>query len=348
MPVTTGRNERSHNHSNGHRQLEEQEPMRTELLVLAALIVTAGCASGTGGRACSDQIASDDKAGRWLCSAVQAVQADEDLDEEAKTQVTTHLLQLAAEPSGRCTGATDRLLNAMRAEAGAFTDRAIQNVAHAHDRVCSPLTYHDAFWVTDIESPEGATIRNVNDMHVDAATGHVRVYAQARVRRQIVAPPQVGPGDCTEMSDGETACYHPNAVYLNGSGRELLESDGTGSWWVKHAWVLGGEGYDNCELFAREYDNCVWVEGELLEDGLSMKMAGTGEIERNFFNVRTPLLEDDPVTYRVRRFEPTNIDPQAGEVDLTPTAGFDLVWECQDDASPFDGLRRRCPMRIDR
>lgn len=97
---------------------------------------------------------------------------------------------------------------------------------------------------------------NISDRHVDAATNEVRVYAQDRAMGQIAVPVQVGTGECGQMLDGETVCYHPNAVYLNGSGQELLESDGTGSWWVKHAWVLDGEGYGNCEAGDRVYENC--------------------------------------------------------------------------------------------
>ncbi|NDJ53857.1 MAG: hypothetical protein GYB68_12350, partial [Chloroflexi bacterium] len=93
----------------------------------------------------------------------------------------------------------------------------------------------------------------------------------------------------------------------------------------------------------RVYDNCPWVEGELLEDGLTMRMAGTSEMASNFSNLRTPLLDADPITYRVTRIEPTNIDPDAGEIDMTPVVGFELIYECQEEPSPFDGLVRSCP-----
>ncbi len=60
--------------------------------------------------------------------------------------------------------------------------------------------------------------------------------------------------------------------------QELMEADGTGGWWTKHAWVLGGEGFESCETKSEEtYDDCFWVEGELLEDGLSMKIGGLEE-----------------------------------------------------------------------
>jgi hypothetical protein len=320
------------------------------LPILVVLLLSIGCApvaQDAGEQACAEQIAANDNAGRRLCSAINAIDTDAALSDEARTLVNTQLLQLATAPAERCNGSMDALLENMRAGSPTFTEQSLLEVERARERVCSPLTYHDAYWVTEIESPEGVVILNVNDMHIDAATNEVRVYAQGLVRRQIIAPPQVGPGECTELSDGETACYHPNAVYLNGSGQELLESDGTGSWWVKHAWILGGEGYNNCELFARTYDNCIWVEGEVLEDDLSMKIAGIGEIERNFFNIRTPLLEKDPIIYQVRRFQPTNIDLEAGAIDLTPKAGFDLIWECREEVSAFDGLTRSCPTLID-
>ena len=83
----------------------------------------------------------------------------------------------------------------------------------------------------------------------------------------------MGPGECTQLPTGETVCYHPNAVYLNGSGEELLEADGNGEWWIKHAWVVDGEAMKLRTLSPREtYDDCMPVEGIWLEDGLSMRI----------------------------------------------------------------------------
>ncbi len=313
------------------------------LIVLLLSIGSAAVAQDASAEACADLIADNDRAGRWLCSAIDVIEADAALGDEAKTQVTTELLQVAADPTERCTGPMDALLEDMRGNFPTFTEQATLEVERTIGRVCSPLIYHEAYLVT--EPNEGIMV--INDMHIDAATNEVRVYAQMRTMGQVTAPVQVGPGECTQTPDGATACYHPNAVYLNGSGQELLEADGTGSWWVKHAWVLGGEGYGNCELTATEFDNCIWVEGEIFEDDLSMKIAGTGEIERNFFNVRTPILEDGSFSYRVRRFAPTNLDPEAGEIDLTPiNSGFDVTFECQEEPSAYDGLVRSCPTLI--
>lgn len=292
-------------------------------------------------QACSDLIESNDKAGRWICSAIDNINTDPMLGDEALTQVTAGLFAFAAEPATRCDGSMDELLTTMRDNFPTFTDHATLEVERLIARVCSPLTYHEGYWGTEIQGMRGAI--NLSDVHVDAATKSVRVYAQVQVMGQIAVPVQAGPGECAEMLDGETVCYHPNAVYLNGSGQELLASDGTGSWWVKHAWILDGEGYGNCELGDRVYDNCPWIEGELLEDGLTMRMAGTSEMASNFFNLRTPLLDEDPITYRVTRIQPTNIDPEAGEIDMTPVVGFELVYECQEEPSPFDGLVRSCP-----
>lgn len=210
----------------------------------------------------------------------------------------------------------------------------------------SPLNFHNGYWVTEMQIPgQPVPLTVINDMHVDPATNRVTVYAQSRIMGQVVAPAQVGPGKCTETPTGETACFHPDAVYLNGSGEELSEADGTGAWWVKHSWILGGEGYDNCELkLAETYDDCFWVEGVLLEDGLSMKIGGVDPESQGFFNIRTPLLDESPVRYQVTRFGPKNSDPEAGEIDLTPTAQWVLVWDCVEGVSAFDNRVRSCPV----
>ena len=209
----------------------------------------------------------------------------------------------------------------------------------------APIDYHEGYWVAKMDVEERpVAITVVNDMHIDAETNSVTVYAQSRISGRILAPPQVGPGECEEGVDGETVCFHPDAVYLNGSGEELSEADGTGEWWVKHAWILDGEGYDNCELRPqKEYNDCMYAEGVLMEDGLSMKVGIVELGLEGFFNIRTPLLDEDPIRYKVTRFAPKNLDETVGEVDLTPTQQWELIWECEEEKSAFDNRARECP-----
>lgn len=89
------------------------------------------------------------------------------------------------------------------------------------DNSKNSLYYHDAYWVAKIK-PEGAPakITVINDMHIDTLTNKVTVYAQSRILGKIVSPPQVGSGKCSETKK-DSLCFHPNAVYLNGSGTEL-------------------------------------------------------------------------------------------------------------------------------
>jgi hypothetical protein len=181
------------------------------------------------------------------------------------------------------------------------------------------------------------TVTVINDLHVDPETRRVTVYARLMLRGEIISPPQVGPGECTE-SRGDTVCFHPNAVYLNGSGEELTEADGSGEWWVKHSWIVDGEGYYNCELRPQEsYDDCLDVAGVMLDDGLTLQIGGTTE-EGEFFNRRRPLFDTSPVTYEVVRFEPNESDP-----DGEPQEGFTLKFACADEVSAFDGRVRSCP-----
>lgn len=208
----------------------------------------------------------------------------------------------------------------------------------------SQLDYHNGYWVTKYKDPgQLLSLTVINDMHVDSATNQVTVYAQSRLFGQVIAPTQVGPGECSE-SFGETVCFHPDAVYLNGSGEELMVADGTGSWWVKHAWVLGGKGYDNCELRPAEtYDRCLYAEGKLMEDGLTMKVGGINKDGAEVFNTRLPVFNDGDVSYLVTRFAPVNADPAVGELNLTPTVQFALTFDCQEKASAFDNRVRSCP-----
>lgn len=199
------------------------------------------------------------------------------------------------------------------------------------------LLYHDSYWVTKVDNPGSPLdITVINDMYVDLDTMRVTVYAQSRLRRNIVSPPQVDPGECTENAAGDRVCHHPNAVYLSGSGQELETSDGTGEWWVKHSWILDGEGYHNCELPPQEsYDDCFWVEGVLHDDGRSMQIGGVEPGDEDFFNIRGPVLDRSPIEYRVGRFEPA-------EDGSGPVEAFTLIFQCEEAVSAFDGSDRTC------
>jgi hypothetical protein len=196
------------------------------------------------------------------------------------------------------------------------------------------MALHDGYWVTEV-----VTITAINDMHIDVETRRATVYAQAQALGQVVSPPQVGPGECTQLLSGETVCYHPNAVYLNGSGQELLEADGSGAWWVKHSWVVDGEGYENCTLMPpREtYDDCMPVEGIWLEDELSMRI---GNLPVGPYNERRPLLDADPVAYEVVSF---GLADSSADTGSATEEVLRLTFECVDEVSMFDGQTRPCP-----
>ena len=179
--------------------------------------------------------------------------------------------------------------------------------------------------------PDEITV--INDMHVDEDTWRVTVYAQSRHGDEVLAPPQVGPGECLRQGLSKV-CFHPNAVYLDGSGEDLDADNGVGAWWVKHSWVLGGEGYENCELRPqKDYDDCLWVEGVLLDDGLTMQIGNDTS-----FNRRKPLLDEAPVRYEVVRYGPPDSEPASA-----PEVQFTLTFDCWDEASAFDGRARPCP-----
>ena len=208
------------------------------------------------------------------------------------------------------------------------------------DNSQNPLYYHDAFWVARIK-PEGAPakITVINDMYIDTVTNRVTVYAQSKIGGKIVSPPQVGPGKCIETKN-DTLCFHPNAVYLNGSGAELDSADGSGAWWVKHSWVLGGEGYQNWELKPKKnYGDGDYVEGILLEDGLTMKIGIKEDSIFNNFNLRMPILDkySGQVNYQIVRYESSD---KTGSI---PEEKFKLIWKCKKRKSPFDNSLRTCP-----
>ena len=155
---------------------------------------------------------------------------------------------------------------------------------------------------------------------------------------KILSPPQVGPGKCIEAKN-DTSCFHPNAVYLNGSGVELNRSDGDGAWWVKHSWVLGGEGYQNWELKPKKnYGDGHYVDGILLEDGITMKIGAREDSVFTDYNLRMPIIDTTTsrVNYEVIRYE--NSD-ETGAVEEV----FKLVWKCKRRKSAFTGDIRTRP-----
>ena len=211
------------------------------------------------------------------------------------------------------------------------------------DNSQNPLYYHDAYWVASIKL-EGAPakITVINDMHIDTSTNRVTVYAQSRILGKIVSPPQVGTGKCIETKK-DSLCFHPNAVYLNGSGAELDSSDGSGAWWVKHSWVLGGEGYQNWELKPKKnYGDGQYVEGILLEDGFTMKIGIRKDSIFTDYNLRMPIIDKNTsqVFYKIVQYEFSNKN------DSIQEEKFNLVLKCRKRRSPLNNKIRTCPKLV--
>ena len=208
------------------------------------------------------------------------------------------------------------------------------------DNSKNSLYYHDAYWVAKIK-PEGAPakITVINDMHIDTLTNKVTVYAQSRILGKIVSPPQVGSGKCIETKK-DSLCFHPNAVYLNGSGTELESSDGSGAWWIKHSWVLGGEGYQNWELKPKKnYGDGQYVEGILLEDGFTMKIGIRKDSIFTDYNLRMPIIDKNTsqVFYKIVRY----VSPNSN--DTIPEEKFNLVLKSRKRRSPLNNETRTRP-----
>ncbi|MEM9460966.1 MAG: hypothetical protein AAGF11_42775 [Myxococcota bacterium] len=66
-----------------------------------------------------------------------------------------------------------------------------------------------------------------------------------------------------------------------------------------------------------------------------------------FNNLRSPNLDADPIKYTIETWQPANIDPDAGDIDLTRTLVRTQVLDCQPEASEFDGQVRDCLVRAD-
>lgn len=196
--------------------------------------------------------------------------------------------------------------------------------------------HHNGFWRVTGEDPETSDlITIIGDVHVhaDPDTRRVTVYAQARRDDDVASPAQMGPGECGEDPPGRRECFHPNAVFLDGNGEERLASNGSGgAWWVNNSWVLDGDGYDNCQLGTRAEESyrCIYGEGIADEDGVSMRIGPTVFPLSLVYNTRTPLLDRDPVAMQVVRHDPTG-------------PGFDITYDCVDEASPLNDGVRPCP-----
>ena len=298
-----------------------------------------------------------DRGARWLMTGIEELDALEDISADEREDVRDYLSTLIDNPELRVdeTGYTD-FVSTLESE------EAIGVVERAFIRVSSPLRFHEGYWVGEMENPDlPLPVQAINDLHIDPYTMRVTVYAQNRVGPNILAPAQAGPGETVERPDGTELGPHPNAVYLNGSGEELTEADGTGAWWVKHSWVLNGEGYNNWQLGATDYSRGgQYVEGTLLEDGITMQMRtfiegdtlggvpiDPEEIADEFYgNIRTPIVDTDPATYEITRFEPANLDADAGPIDFTSTEMGTITLVCQEEISAFDGLARSCPTLV--
>lgn len=166
-----------------------------------------------------------------------------------------------------------------------------------------------------VEAYGGRTLLSHSVHHVDVPTHRMTVYAQSRMREEadgtgaevVISPPQLDPGVCgADPLNGQSVCAHANAVYLDGSGEERTSSDGTGAWWVKHSWVLDGEGYRNCQLMpppdqVLEYgSDCVPVIGRWQDDELTMLVGPTtpsGELAPIYNERRRPRGETDATPY---------------------------------------------------
>ena len=314
--------------------------MATAFVLLAALVVT-GCQTGEtvsineniSYETAMSHVGSRDTGGRWLSLGIREINELEGLSESDKIRINHHLFSLIEDEELRFDeNLHDQFLGEMKSEG--MDEVAVAALERAHVRVSSPVILHDGYWVGKIK-PEGFpfALKVINVMHIDAATNLITVYAQSRMMGKVVAPAQVSPGEFTELPNGDRVASHPDAVYLNGSGQELLEDDGTGSWWVKHSWVLGGEGYGNAELKPQEHYEETYVEGNMLEDGLTMKI---GDPEALWgYNLRKPVLSGNKIIYQVNRYEYSD--------DGTLNEGFVIEWVHKNEKSPFDGLARSGP-----
>ncbi|MEM6806820.1 MAG: hypothetical protein AAF696_35795 [Bacteroidota bacterium] len=274
-----------------------------------------------------------DKGGRWLANGIKEANELISLEEKQEANITNFLNDLALNTGTRCNDiASDAFISDLHAEG--YPQEAITIVENAIIRVCSELNAHEGYWVENIVDPNiPFPITAINDMHIDAATKRVTIYVQTKVNGQFISPPQVEPGECTTLFTGDTVCFHPNAVYLNGSGEELIQGDGSGEWWLKRTWELDGEGFLNWEAESmQDYGEGLWVEATMLEDGLTMKVGDLDNSHTGEYNLRKPHINNSPVSYTVTRYD-ANDQP----LYVNTFSG------CTTEKSDFDGLARSCP-----
>ena len=216
---------------------------------------------------------------------------------------------------------------------------AVEIVERAFVRVSAPLNYHEGYWVgqTRVEGVP-VPVTTLNDIHVDVYSGRVTVYGQAQVAGVIIAPVQVDEGEVAQHFGGNMLGMHPNAVYLNGSGEELTESDGTGSWWIKHAIIRSS--YYNWPLLTTDYSfGGQFTYGTVLDDSVTLMMRAFPEGDTYagfpvnpdsltleiYGNTRHPGFETDSVTHVVTRYEPANVNAELGPIDYTGSLGLRVV-----------------------
>lgn len=200
---------------------------------------------------------------------------------------------------------------------------------------CAYLSHHSAYWETKIK-PEGSlfSVTVINDVYVEPSTGRVTIYSQSRAFGRAVAPAQIPQGECT-VHDKETYCSHPSAVFLNASGAELKEAKGSGSWWVKQSWELDGEGFYSSEIRPAEAYTQTYMTGELLEDGLTIKVQS---LDRGYV-LRKPVYEKKGIAYEIIGFSETEQDDNPPSYEETVR----IEWQCKKEKSPLTGETRLCP-----
>jgi hypothetical protein len=292
---------------------------------------------------------------RWLDTAIEELNAAEEISADERESVRNYLQTLIDNPENRLDEAGNaEFVGTLKSQ------EAVEIVECAFVRVSSPINYQEGYWVAEVEV-EGVPfpVEMHNDIHIDACTMRVTVYGQVRMLGTIIAPVQAGPDEVAEHFSGNMLGMHPNAVYLNGSGEELAEADGTGTWWVDHP-IMGPEGYYNWTALISDYSfGGQYTEGYMLEDGVTMFLRSFVEgdeirgfpvdpeavAEESYGNSRAPGFETDAITHIVTRWEPANIDPEAGPIDYTSTATSAVVFECRVEPSAFDGLARACPTK---